>query len=746
MTKRSLLALILIVQLVLTALGQTPATAPTSAPQQQQPGRTDDDEVVRITTNLVQVDAVVTDKKGRIVTDLSPEDFEITEDGRSQKITNFSYVELEPAAATEAAAPAPAADKTAPPAPPVRLKPEQVRRTVALVVDDLGLSFESTHHVQRALKKFVDEQMQPGDLVAIIRTAGGMGALQQFTSDKRQLYAAIERVRFNLTGRGSIGAFPALEGNPVIADIGGQSPSMMENIKEANEDADAFREDLFAVGTLGALNYVVRGLRELPGRKSVLLFSDGLQLQRFSNSERNVRVFEAVNSLTDLANRASVVIYTMDARGLQTLGLTAADDTSGMSADQVAAAMTRRRGNFFESQGGLIYLAERTGGLAIRNENDLGKGIKRVLEDQKGYYLIGYRPDDSTFETVKGRRRFHHIDIKVKRPGLSVRHRTGFYGVTDEEARPARRTREAQLVGALSSPFGASGVHVRLTSFFGNDVKAGSYMRSFLHVDARDLTFKELPNGRYESMFDVLAFTFGDNGTIVDQVGRTFTVRVSGETYRRFLQNGFVCTLYVPIKKAGAYQLRVALRDTASERIGSAGQFIEVPNIGKNRLALSGLIVTGVDSADLQPDTSPAGAGATPSSTPGADADAKANTDVEEKDAQTSAAVRQFRRGSMLQFGYFIYNAQTDKAAGRPQPQAQVRVFRDGQEVYAGKPVPVNLENQPDLKRIGVTGALQLGSSMLPGEYILQIVVTDPLARNTKYRTATQWIDFEIVK
>src|SRR5205085_8129921 len=94
---------------------------------------------------------------------------------------------------------------------PTPVKPEQVRRTIALVVDDLTLSFESTYYVRRALKKFVDEQLQDGDLVAIIRTGAGIGALQQFTTDRRQLYAAIEKIRWNPVGNGNIGAFAPLE-------------------------------------------------------------------------------------------------------------------------------------------------------------------------------------------------------------------------------------------------------------------------------------------------------------------------------------------------------------------------------------------------------------------------------------------------------------------------------------------------------------------------------------------------------
>ena len=163
------------------------------------PPPADGTDVVKITTTLIQIDVTVKDKKGDVVTDLRPDEVEVYENGQKQTISNFSFVSnpRNVGAAPEAAS------KTEPAGlPPSAIKAENVRRTIALVVDDLTLSFESTAHVRRALKKFVDEQMQDGDVVAIIRTGAGIGALQQFTNDKRQLYAAIERVRWNATGAG----------------------------------------------------------------------------------------------------------------------------------------------------------------------------------------------------------------------------------------------------------------------------------------------------------------------------------------------------------------------------------------------------------------------------------------------------------------------------------------------------------------------------------------------------------------
>jgi VWFA-related protein len=726
MNKHSSLALLLILCTCATAFGQTPTPEP----------QTDQDDVVRITTNLVQVDAVVTDKKGQLVTDLKAEDFEITEDGKKQEITNLSFITLAPQPASEPAAPATPTDKNAPPAPPVQLRPEHVRRTMALVVDDLGLSFESVYYVRRALKKFVDEQMQPGDMVAIIRTGGGIGVLQQFTSDKRQLYAAIERVRWNGLGRAGVSAFAPIDSSQVG----------IENEEEDNENDDSsgasnssdevnsFRSEIFSVGTLGAVNYIVRGLRDLPGRKSVLLISDGFRLWTKGGESR--RVLDALQRLTDLANRASVVIYTMDARGLQTLGLTAADNVSGMSPLQVEAQLSGRRDELFETQTGLVYLAKQTGGFAVRNTNDLAAGIRRVMEDQKGYYLIGYRPEESTFDARTGQRRFHRISVKVKRPGLQVRSRTGFYGIPDEEAVPVRRTREQQLVGALISPFNTSAIDMRLTSLFGNEARSGSYMRSLLYINAKSLTFTQEPDGWYKSVMDVMALTFGDNGQVVDDINRTQTIRVKGETYQTVLKNGLVYFMNVPVKKAGAYQLRVAVRDAASERVGSASQFIEVPDLGKKRLTLSGIVVNGRE-------VKPAQASNAPNITPASDS---AEGAQEELDPQASAAVRRFRQGMVMNYGYAIYNAQPDKATRQPQLETQIRLFREGRPIFNGKTQAFNLAGQTDFARLTVGGALRLGSDLAPGEYVLQVVVTDLLAKDPKRRFATQWIDFEIVK
>ena len=690
-----------------------------------------DDDVVKISTALIQVDVTVTDKNGKIVTDLKPEDFEIYENGEKQSISNFSFISSSSQSNQPPPKPNPN-DKLAIPIPPTQIKPEQVKRTIALVVDDLTLSFESTYYVQRALKKFVNEQMQDGDLVAIIRTGGGIGALQQFSSDKRQLFAAIEKVRWNPIGNGKIGAFSPIEASPLEqaqangADI---SDEQLKAEKDFIQGANDFREDIFATGTLGAINFIIRGMKDLPGRKSIMLLSDGFQLFS-SNSDGfrdSTRVLQALRQLVDLANRSSVVVYTMDARGLQTTGLTVADDTGSLSADAVEQRLTDRRNELFDTQEGLVYLARQTGGFPIINNNDLSGGIRKILDDQS-YYLIGYQPDAETFDPKI--RRFNKLVVKVKRKDTKVRYRSGFFGIADEQIKkPTNRTPYQQISEALTSPFAVNDISLRLNTLFGNDAKNGSFVRSVLHVNTKDLKFTDEPDGRKKVVFDVLAIGFGDNGNPTDQISKTYTLTISAEKYQKFVNEGFIYYFAFPIKKPGAYQMRVAIRDHASEKVGSANQFIEIPNLKKKRLTLSGIVLNNLTYEQwnkLEQTT-------------------QATTAVDD-DTQNSpmadTALRSFKRGTVLRFGFEIYNAKAGSGQN-PQLQTQTRVFRDGKLLFEGKPQPVNVSGQNN-SQIGYgTGAINLGSEMQTGDYILQIVVTDNLAKD-KYKITTQFVQFEL--
>ncbi len=695
-----------------------------SSPQVSVPSRTppaDDADVVKITTALIQIDVTVTDKSGKIFADLRRDEIEIYENGKKQDISNFTFISNVRDVVEKGK------DNTAGVRlPPTTIKPEQVRRTIALVVDDLTLSFESTYYVRRALKKFVDEQMQDGDLVAILRTGAGIGALQQFTTDRRQLYAAIEKVKWNSIGAGGIGAFAPLEAK---IDTGAPEaePDPGERTAEGIErEFNDFRQSVFATGTLGAVNYVVRGMAELPGRKSVMLLSDGFKLftKDASGSIESGRVLNSLRRLIDQANRASVVVYTMDARGLQVTGITAADNTSGRSVEEIQKAQNNRSEELSDTQDGLQYLARETGGFAIINNNDLSGGIRRILDDQS-YYLVGYEPDADTFDPKT--RRFNKLAVRVTRPGARVRYRSGFFGVSDENISRPKETGNQRLLTALTSPFAVNDISLRLNALFGSDQRQGAFVRSLLHIAAKDLTFTDGPDGSKQAIFDVLAVGFGDNGAAVDQISKTYTMSLRKDVYDRFLKNGFVYDFTFPMKKPSAYQLRVALRDHATEKVGSANQFVEVPNLKKNRLTLSGV---GLENISLENWN-------------------KRNSGIAANDIESNplsdTSLRQFKRGTVLNYGFTIFNAKTT-AVAPANLSSQVRLFLDGKPIFDGKSQPVlAAAAQNDPKAINYAASLGLGTTMKAGEYVLQIVITDNLAKE-KRKTVTQFVQFEIVE
>ena len=726
-----------------------------TASQQSRPG----EDVVKITTTLIQVDATVLDKKGKPVKGLTADDFEIYENGQRQPITNFTFVELEADKSTEQADQSaekvvakPSKNSIPIPLAPIRLRPEQVHRTVALVVDDLGLSVGSIDHVKSSLKKFVDEQMQPGDVVAIIRTGSGAGALQQFTTDKRILHAAIARIRWNPHGRGGINIFQvsdpsdegaatagsqleAFSGNPDLAI----SPEALLHKQNAiagsagsRELSNQYNQEIFAVGTLGAVNYVVRGMRELPGRKAVVLFSDGFALYDFDNGKKkpNPRLMDNFQRLSELANRSSVIIYSIDARGVvNPLMMDAEDSFENYIGAQNAGAGDRisvvehkaidRSTQLFESQAGLRALAEQTGGFAVINNNNLGKGIERIMNDQTSYYVLGYQPSSESFDV--GKVRFNKMTVKVLRPDVRVRYRTGFFNVTDEDSKPPVKSPRQQIYAALTSPFNSSDIDLRLTSLLADDAKTGVFMRSLLYVNGANLKFTEEPNGWHKASFDIVAMIFGENGTIVDEVSRTETIKARAETLQEIIAKGFVSTITVPIKKPGAYQMRVVMRDTDSGRVGSASQFVEVPNLKKNRLTLSGILLQRLQK-------------------PGS----VANQKQFQPDEQRDFARRRFQPSDNIRFDLSIYNARAGKTS-QNHLMVQYRILRHGKEIFISMEKPLAVSSTAAAGTIDTSGVFKLGKNMSPGDYVLQVIIRD-LEASGKSAIATQWADFEITK
>jgi hypothetical protein len=165
----------------------------------------------------------------------------------------------------------------------------------------------------------------------------------------------------------------------------------------------------------------------------------------------------------------------------------------------------------------------------------------------------------------------------------------------------------------------------------------------------------------------------------------------------------------------------------ASQKTGAANQVIAVPDISKGYLAISGIVIAGNTASSAQASQS------------------ANNSQGAESDPRFGPAVRRLKQGMILDYGYMVYNAQTDKSTGKPQLTTQLRLFRDGKLIFTSKVTPVDTSQQADLKRLITGGSLQVGTELTPGDYVLQITVTDLLAKS-KQRVVTEWTDFEVIK
>jgi VWFA-related protein len=682
MTRKVCLALLLSFCIFVPTLAQT---TPGPPPPPQKPS--DDDEVVRITTNLVQVDAVVL-KDGKQVTDLTADDFEIYEDGKKQVITSFAYVSNVPRPVSDPTPPVKSKSRDIVPVSPLR--PEEPRRTIALVVDDLGISAESMGHVKSQLRKFVREEMQPNDLVAIVRTGRQLGVLQQFTNDKRILNRAVDQLRWNFCNRVGIHLF-----NPVGNGTWSGCPNAYYN-------------------TMTSLHSILDAMSELPGRKSMVIMSDSIpresQDEFFGPVGEYVQyagTSEYLRKVAEKAIRSSIVIYTVDTQGLAITGITAADSFTGDIQSiqyQMRSVLTARSRLLWARREGSELLARQTGGFMVRNSNSFQ--LRKVLEDQSGYYLIGYRPTDETFN-----RRFHHLKAKVKRSGMTLRTRYGFYGISEEDVIKRPPSVRETATRALLSPFGAEDIEVDLTSFFTHDNVGGSIVRSFVYVAANDLTFQKI-DGRHRAIIELHGVIFGDNGVPIAQRGRGATINLIDKDYEHAMRNGLALRFDIPVRRPGAYQVRIATLDKTSSKIGTAGRFVEVPDLTKKKLAVSGIVM------------------GTAAGSFGGDPDRIAD----------DTGTRWFPENSNLDFAFVTYNAANEKPL-----MMETRLFRDGKNVYLGPEVPIEVGNQPDANRLLVNGSVKLTPDLEVGNYFLQIVIFE---RDDKKKAprAIQWVDFEITK
>jgi VWFA-related protein len=416
-------------------------------------------ETVEVT--VVNVEVFVTDKKGNQITGLSRDDFEVYEDGRPVSITNFYAVEgrrtLPTAAEKRRATDSQAAEARSGQPPPRRAETpaiaEDRRLHLVVYVDNFNIRPHNRNRVFRRLREFLLSRLDESDRTMLVSYDRSLHIRQQFTSDPQLIAAAL----FDLEKVTGYGVQTDSERRDILRDIG-DADELRDVRWRVRQFAESQYNDLSF--TIDAMEEIITSLGGLPGRKAILYVSDGIPLtpgeelyyalnQKFQNSSplSEAREFDASRKFRQLAaqaNTSEVTFYAIDAAGLRTpSSVDVRLSTEG--AATAAGAMDNVFVNNIHTP--LILLATQTGGQAFYNTNDVGPGLARMAGDFDSYYSLGYSPAHS------GTGRYYKIEVKVKRKGLRVRHRTG-YRDQPVHVRMTDGTRSTLLYGLSDNPLG----------------------------------------------------------------------------------------------------------------------------------------------------------------------------------------------------------------------------------------------------------------------------------------------------
>ncbi len=716
-------------------------TAAAQNPQQKPQG---EDDILRITTELVQVDAVVMDKNEQVIPDLKLSDFSLFENGKRQELQFVEFVGADSKPRVEAnTAAAVRGDSDV----ARSLSAADLRRVFAFVVDDLTIPSEDMATVRSVLTDFVDKRMEEGDLVAIVRVVGGVGLLQQFTSDKQLLHRAIARLTpashpysafDNLEGVDRIDPMALMGGSSAevsapSATVSTSSQTMPGGAMDSDISLDGYTRGSRALMTLALAGNIIDSLKSLPGRKNMVLFSGGLPI--FDSTQSQVLVDGApisvqethalsssvsylIQQLTDRASRAGVAVNTMDVRGLKAQrGVSSFTDpgnegksglgnfsTEGQNAGRVPDFARLDNGGLDALTGhqGLEALSDATGGVTVTNTNNFSEGLDRVLA-RSSYYLLAYKPT----EPFDGK--FHKLQIKVDRSGAKVYTRVGYVAkAEDTGAKPL--TKEQLVIKAAMAPLAKRDVNVSgaIQYRFVPDNRA--VIDVDLRIDAGKLEFQQDANGKYHTTLDVVGFVLNRLGKADSGFSQTLNANLTAEEYKRALVNGIGYTGQLELTP-GSYQLRVAVREADTGKLGTLSRYLEVPDMSKKRYTMSSVFLHAVDPS--------AGAKAQP---------------------VALTALRTISRKDDLRYSVVVYNAKLDK--DKPQLTTRLTISRGDRIIFQGVVQPVELRGADPSQAVRVG---QIGLSKLStGRYLLTLEVTDALA-DKKSQTLVRSIDFDII-
>jgi len=568
---------------------QPPASQAPPPPVSQRPDPQMPPITFRAEVNYVEVDAVVADVQGKFVRDLRREDFTITEDGKPQEVSAFALVDI------------PVTRAERPLFTPGLIEPDVQNnlrtpdgRLYVLLLDDIHTDATRSMRVRRAARQFIERNLGANDLAAVLSTGGRSDGSQDFTNSQARLLEAIDKFMGHKLR------------SATLNKIDSYNNSRGSGLDAQWADPEQAQRLHYARNMLSTIRSLSDYLASIHGRrKAVVLISEGVDFNIWDTLSPNAAVATAsdMNRRGDAlflidetqeaiaaATRANVSLYTLDPRGLSTFGEDAIQMTALPALDQ--AIVTGINGLADETraaQDSLRVLADQTGGFAAINQNDFSDTFQRIVDENSSYYVLGYYPAND-----KRDGRFRKIEVRLARPGLTVKARKGYVAPRGGKAAAERKVDPSagtsnQLREALNSPLQINGLKLAVFAapIKGPDRKAA--IAIVTQLLGREIAFTQ-KDGKYTNALEVSYVAVDKDGKVAAGNRDTLTMSLKPDTYQRVAESGFRVQSRLELAP-GKYQLRIAAREGGG-KVGSIFYDLVVPDFHAQPLMMSGLVLT----------------------------------------------------------------------------------------------------------------------------------------------------------
>jgi VWFA-related protein len=694
-------------------------------------GHAQDDEVVKVKSNLVNIDVIVKDKKGKYISDLKAEDFVVTENGQPQKIEFFEGPlsgSTERRKADEVKA---GVEPSAPPPTPVA-----PRNYVSLVLDFQSTDITNLKQVREGAIKYVRERVTDADAIALLTVTHGLRMVQSFTQDKARLIAALENlgaapdsknfeqrdIGENISNlRDFLNSAPAAPPGGATSPAAGAAMARVMIVQRVLAQFIQLRTALSlqqARPVLAALAALAEGLRPIPGKKTVVLFSQGFVTPAVLDWQ--------VQSTIDIANRANVAIYIIDSAGLRASAPTGSYIPStplgGISAatsqEQRIKAVggetvfdyARQEGQAREYD--ILYrLSGDTGGKFLKGNNDIGLGLDRINEEIQARYTLAYRSTNQNFDGS-----FRKVKIEVRRPDVQIMSRNGYYAIPPEEIvllSPADKKLLASFNEAQASP--GLPLFVSLTPF---RTREGLYTVPLaIELPPAAVKFESKGDKRLMQL-EVLGVLKAGSERIVSRLGGNFDVNLNADDYNQILNNNIFYRQDLELA-SGQYTIDLIVKDKLSGKIAARREQFVLPETESEFAATQVALSRYVEPASQLPPN--------PAEFP--------DVFVYGKQLIRPSAARQFKSTDNLIMFLAVYNAANSPETGKPLVRVTVRLMKDGQPATKFFDfVLTDIQERP-VPHLTFAEYLRL-TNLAPGRYQATIEVKDMVTRKSSKQEA----------